>query len=176
MRTVGVFVDTCVVNRLLDIDKPEPDDPNYEEDRSYLTKIVENGIDRGAIRPFVNPTVRTEIDGTPDPARRQQLLEQFRRLHFAPFTTTVFPIHFPATFLTPVEKKVLEDILPSLGRKDLKVFADAMCSNRVEIILTTDRKHLANDKLRGLLREKDIDRKILVFTPKELHEHLQRLE
>lgn len=176
MRTIRVFVDTCIVNRLLDIDKPEPDDPNYEEDRSYLTKIVENGIDRGAIQPFVNPTVRTEIEGTPDPSRRQQLLEQFRRLHFTPFTTTVFPIHFTATFLTPEEKRVLEDILPSLGRKDLKILADAMSSDKIEVLLTTDRDHLANEKLRGRLRDKGVDKKMAILIPKELYEYLQRLE
>jgi predicted nucleic acid-binding protein len=176
MRTVGVFVDTCIVNRLLDIKDPTEHDRTWEEHRLYLHKLEEEFVKPGIIQLFVNPTVKTEIEKTTDPVRRQDLLEKFEELHFTPLGAAVFPITFPVTLLTGDQKEELDDLFPHLPEKDRKIFADAVCSTEVEILLTTDTDHLANDKLRRRLKEKGIDKKIMVVTPKELCEYLQRFE
>jgi len=177
LETMDVLIDTCTVNRLLDIDEPADGDRNYEEDRSCLSRITKEYVECGSVRLLVNPTVKSEIDKTPDAARRRELQEQFAQHLFTPFSAAVFPITFPVTFLTDEQKKALEDLfarLPVKYRKDRKIFADAMCNKEIAVLLTTDREHLANDTFRGLLRDKGLDSRVMVLTPRELLEHLQK--
>lgn len=177
MRTIGVFVDTSTVNRILDINVKKTKDPHDEEDRSYLCKILEQYIKSSIVCLFVNPTVKGEIENTKDPQKRERLLDLFNQFHFTPYNKTIFPFTFPATFLTEEEKETLEELLqdiPSL-KKDAKIFADAVFNSQIEVLLTTDRKHLAKDTFRNRLRSKGLDKKIKVFTPKEFFEHLQNV-
>ena len=153
MKSIGVFVDTSTVNRILDMDAEKTNDSQYEEDRDYLTKIVEQFAEAGVIRLFVNPAVELEIEQTIDKDRRTALMRVFHKLHFTPFNKSVFPWVFPVTFLRDEEKDKLVTLLnafPSF-EKDEKVFADAVFNPRIQIILTTDRKHFKAEKFSDFL-------------------------
>lgn len=177
MPTVNVFVDTCTVNRLLDIDNPRTHDATYESDRSCLYRIAEEYADHDIVRLFVNPTVKWEIEKTANLTRRKQLVQEFDRLHFMPFSTSVFPLLFPVTFVSTEVKQALDDIfacVPQEYKKDMKILADVMSSEEIEILLTTDREHLANDRFRSLVKQKSPDKKIAILTPRELLRRLAK--
>ncbi len=55
MRIINVFVDTSIVNRILEIDTSAVRDALYEEDRLYLSKIKESYVDKGIVQLIVNP-------------------------------------------------------------------------------------------------------------------------
>ena len=175
MKQVGVFVDTCTVNRILDMIEVKTHATVYEEDRLYLTKLVEQYVKDGIIYFIVNPSVKKEIERTINAQRRKDLLTTFNQLHFTFYNKTIFPIVFPATFLTQEEKEILEQLyrdLPQEFKKDEKIFADVIFNQQIEILLTTDREHLANHRFRNRLESTDLHRKIKIFTPKELFDYL----
>jgi predicted nucleic acid-binding protein len=178
MRTVKAFVDTSIVNRILDIEVVKPKDPKWEEDREYLLKILENYVEKGAVQFIVNPSVKQEVENTPDPPKKKKLLASFSQFRFTPYNKTTFPFTFPAYFVTEEEKRQLEDLSKQISgfAKDKKIFLDAMANSQAEVLLTTDREHLANEKLRNCLRTKGLDKQIKVFTPKEFFEYLQKGE
>ena len=177
MRTIGVFVDTSTVNRVLDMDK-EIHDSRGEEDRLYLSKIVKQYVKNDVVRLIVNPTVKQEIKKTTNLQRRDDLLMMFNQFHFTSYNKTIFPFVFPATFLVSEEKKTLKQLfegLPKGFKKDEKILADAVFNQQIELLLTADRKHLANDRFRNRLESVGLDKKIKVFTPKELFEYLKNM-
>ena len=179
MRTIGVFVDTSTVNRVLDMDMDKKlRDSMDEEDRLYLSKIVEQYVKNDIVRLIVNPTVKQEIKKTPDLQRRDDLLMKFNQFHFTSYNKTIFPFVFPATFLVSKEKETLKQLFESLPKgfkKDEKIFADAVFNQRIELLLTADREHLANDRFHNRLESIGLDKKIRVFTPKELFEYLKNM-
>ena len=175
MRTIGVFVDTSTVNRVLDMDKKLRASMD-KEDRLYLSKIVEQYVKNNVVRLIVNPTVKQEIKKTPDLQRRDDLLMKFNQFHFTSYNKTILPFVLPATFVASKEKEILKQLFegfPKEFKRDEKIFADAVFSQQVELLLTADRKHLANDRFRNRLESVGLDKKIKVFTPKELFEHLK---
>ncbi len=173
MRTIGVFVDTSTVNRILRIKEKRDKDTKWEEDREYLTRIVEQYVESGVVRLIVNPTVRMEIEATKGPRRRARLLQEFEKCRFTDYNITRFPFSFPAIFPTEEESKTLKEVFQDIPHFDGKIFADAVCNSQVEVLLTTDREHLANDTFRSRIQRQGLDKSIKVCTPKELFEHLQ---
>jgi predicted nucleic acid-binding protein len=177
MRTVKAFVDTSIVNRILDIEVVKPKDLKWEEDREYLFKIINNYIEKNIVQFIVNPSVKQEIKKTSDPRRREQLLALYNQFHFTAYNTTIFPFTLPATLLSKEQKEMLQlltSIMPKGFKRDEKIFADAIFNSQIEVLLTTDEEHLANDRFRNLLMNKGFDKKIKVFTPKEFFEYLQK--
>jgi len=141
MRTIGVFVDTSTVNRILRIKEKRDNNRKYEADREYLTRIVEQYVKSGVVRLIVNPTVRAEIENTEDAQIRERLLHLFDQLHFTPYNITIFPFSFPATFLSEEESKTLKEVFEvfkDMPPFDRKIFADAVCNSQVEVLLTTE--------------------------------------
>ncbi len=177
--TIGVFVDTSTVNRVLGTDTDrKPRGSMDEEDTLYLSKIVEQYARNDIVRLIVNPTVKQEIKKTPDLQRRDELLMRFNQFHFTSYNKTIFPFVFPATFLVSEEKETLKQLyeaLPKEFKKDEKIFADAVFNQETELLLTADRKHLANDRFRNRLESIGLDKKIKVLTPKELFEYLKNM-
>lgn len=180
MKTINAFVDTSTVNRILDIEVQKPNDRKWEENRACLSKIINNYCKRGDVQLFVNPSVEREIKNTKrDPQRRNRLLALFNRLQFTGNHKTVFPIilsdEHPVTFLSEEEKKTLKELYEDIAsfQKDEKILADAVFNPQIEVLLTVDEEHLANDKFRNLLKSKGLDKKIKVFTPKEFLDYLQ---
>lgn len=177
MRSIDVFVDTSTVNRMLDIEVRKDNDSQYEQDREYLTRIVEQYVKSDIVRLIVNPTVKAEIEKTKDDKTRASLLQQFAKFHFTLYNITIFPFSFPGTFLTEQRSKTLDLVSRGIPgfEKDRKIFADALFSPQIEVLLTTDREHLANDAFRRRIQRKGLHNNIKVCTPKELFEHLQNV-
>ena len=179
MRTIGVFVDTSTVNKFLDMYIGRKlHDSTDEQDRLYLSKIAEQYVKHDIVRLIVNPTVKQEIEKTSAPQRRDDLLARFNQFHFTSYNKTIFPLHFPATFLASKEKEMLKQIyesLPKEFKRDEKIFADAVFNQQIEFLLTIDRTHLAIDRFRNRLESVGLDKKIEVFTPEELFEHLKNM-
>ncbi|MBI4267895.1 MAG: hypothetical protein HY662_03820 [Chloroflexi bacterium] len=175
MKTINVFLDTSIVNRILDINCDKPDQREYEEDREYLPKIIENYVRKDVVQFFVNPSVKQEIEETSNLQRKMELLALSSQFHFTPFNKTVFPFVFPATFVIEEEKRMLEELRTNIKGfgKDAKIFIDAVANSQVEVLLTTDREHLACIKLHDYLTVKGLGVEIKIFTPKEFFEHLQ---
>jgi len=179
MRTIGVFVDTSTVNTVLNMDKKVPASSyNDKEDRLYLSKIVKQFVKSDIVRLIVNPTVEQEIKRTPDLQRRDDLLMKFNQFHFTSYNKTIFPFVLPATLFASEDKETLKQLfedLPKEFKKDKKILADAVFNQQIELLLTVDREHLANDRLRNSLESVGLDKKIKVFTPKELLEYLKNM-
>ncbi len=175
MKTIGVFLDNSIVNRILEIDTSEVKDALYEEDRLYLSEIM-GYVEKGIVNLIVNPSVKQEIENTRNPRRKEKLLALFSQFHFTPYNKWIFPIVFPVHFVTKEEKVVLGELRKKIKgfSKDAKIFLDAAANSQVEILLTTDRKHLACIELRDYIADKKLDAEIKIFTPKEFYEYLQK--
>jgi len=164
---INIFLDTNIIDRIWRIDEEIPSNCTYEEDRKFLKKILDICANNEETKLYVNPSVKMEIEKTEDKQKKKELLKVFEKYEFLPFNLTVFPFVFPATFISEEEVKKLEDLcnkLPGL-KKDMKIIADAGFCKTIDVLLTTDRKHLAN---------KGIQIKHLkIFTPKKLFEYLR---
>ncbi len=176
MKSVSVFVETSTTNRILDIDVKKAADVKREEDREFLSKILKNYVKKGVVKLIVNPSVKREIENTSDPQRKRRLLALFNQFCFMPYNKTIFPFTFPAYFVTKEEKKELGRLCKKIKgfEKDEKIFLDAVSNSQIEALLTTDRKHLARNEIHHYLKSKGLDKRIKIFTPKELFEDLQQ--
>ena len=167
MTTINVFIDTSTVNRILRITEAEDSNLKYEEDRLYLSKIIEDYVNKGLICLIVNPSVKDEIEQTKDAKEKAKLLALFNQLKFTPYNKTVFPFTFPAHFVSAEDEKMLKDIRAKIPgfEKDEKIFLDALSNSEIHVLLTTDRKHLA---------DKGLDTYgIPIFTPRQLFEYVR---
>ena len=163
----NIFLDTNIIERILRIDEEIPNNRTYEEDRKFLGKILDICANNEKIKLYVNPSVKMEIEKTRDNQKKKALLEIFEKYEFLPFNSTIFPCTLPATFISEEEGKKLEDVcnkIPGL-KKDVKIIADAGFSKTIDILLTTDRKHLANKGFQI--------NHLKIFTPKMLFEYLR---
>ncbi len=185
MRTINAFVDTSTLNRILRIEEKQPNNQKWEEDREYLPKVMEY-VEKGIVQLFVNPSVKQEIEATPDSQKRERLLALFNQYHYTPYNKTIWgrtrgvkspSFTFPATFVTNEEGKELEELCKEIKgfEQDEKIFLDAVSNSKVEVLLTTDRKHLATQEIWDYLKSKSLDKKMLVCTPKQFYEHLQKV-
>ncbi|MDD3421223.1 MAG: hypothetical protein PHS47_02845 [Methanocellales archaeon] len=67
MKKLNIFLDTCIVNYILDLDnEPRSGATHDEEDKRYLGKILNLYPKEGKIIFFVNPSVKAEINNTKD--------------------------------------------------------------------------------------------------------------
>jgi len=175
IEVIKVFADTSIINRILDIRITRPKDCRWEEDRQYLYRLQQDYIKKGVVNLTVNPSIKLEIEKTADPQRRKQLLALFNKFHFISYNKTIFPFRFPAHFVTGEEKSDLKELCrKSRGfKKDEKIFLDAVSSRCVEVLLTTDRKHLTTKETRNYLKDKGLDKVVKIMKPKELYEYLQ---
>lgn len=167
MTTINVFIDTSTVNRILRITEEESNNLGHEEDRMYLSKILEDYVNEGLICLIVNPSVKNEIEQTQDAKEKAKLLALFNQLKFMPYNKTVFTFTFPGNFVSEEDEKMLNDICAKIPgfEKDEKIFLDALSNSEIHVLLTTDRKHLA---------DKGLDTYgIPIFTPRQLFEYLQ---
>ena len=178
MKTIKVFIDTNIVNKILDINKKKSKDLTYEEDRLYLSKIEKEFADKNIVQLIVNPSVKQEIENTSCPKRKRELLALFNQFSFTDDNKAIFPASFPFKFVTEEEKLILRELRNQIKDfdKDAKIFLDAVSNSEVEVLLTTDREHLVCIKLRDYLADKRLDTEIKIFTPKEFYEYLQKVQ
>ena len=159
---MNVFVDSCIVNNVLDLEESRPD-PIWEENRKYLKRLLDGPVASGTMRLFINPTVMSEIEATPSPERRNALLSTVESFKFAEFNMTIFPFSFPSRFLSAEQKAEIQQLCvehPSLA-KDKKILADPAFNEDIDVLLTTDKD--LPDKVPRLGRVK-------IMLPKQLWE------
>lgn len=168
--------ESSIVNRILDIGVEKPNDTKWEEDREYLSKIIEEYVNKDIVKLFVNPSVKREIENTCNPQKKRRLLALFDQFYFTTYNKTAFPFTFPAHYVTEEEKRATEELRKNIKgfEKDVKIFLDAVGNSQVEVLLSTDREHLACIKLHDYLVDKRLDTEIKIFTPKEFYEYLQQ--
>jgi len=162
-RTVNVFADNCIVNRILDLEESRPDE-NWEEDRKYLMKLRYGPVASGKIKLFINPSVVSQVEATPDPERRKELMAVAEQFKFIEFNMTIFPFSFPAHFLSTTQKAEIQKLCmqhPALAR-DEKILADAAFNERIEVLLTTDRDLVGQGAQLG---------KVRIMLPKQLWDY-----
>ena len=166
---MNVFLDSCTVDSILDreVSKLEP---QGEEDRLYMKKLIEGPVADGIIKFFFNPTVREQITNIPDNKRERlnKLLATLQYLKFTEFNLTIFgptaktSFSFPAQFISQDQKTAIRQLCmkyPNL-RKDEKILADSAFNKDMDVLLTTDLK-LAKRKQFG---------RVKIMSPKELWE------
>ncbi|MFH0846947.1 MAG: hypothetical protein V1894_02670 [Chloroflexota bacterium] len=139
-----------------------------EQDAKYLKMLLTDYVTSSKVTFFVNPSVKQQVDNTKDEKRRAVLLVKFHELHFTEFNLTVFPFHFPATFISKEQANFIDQLCtkhPKLLR-DQKIIADAGFNDNIDVLLTTDKK-LANQ-----VRQVD---HVKFQLPKELWEDLTKL-
>lgn len=150
---MNIFLDTSIVNRILDLDETRPD-AHWEEDRAYLNNLLNGPVSGGTMTFLVNPTILSQIRDTPDFERRRRLSSVAERFRFTEFNVTIFPFSFPARFLSKEQKDEIQGICsryPSLVR-DQKILADAAFGEEIDVLLTTDRELAHKVPLLGRLK------------------------
>ena len=150
---MNVFLDTSIVNRILDLEEMRPD-AHWEQDREYLNNLLNGPVSGGSMTFLVNPTVMSQISDTPDFERRRRLSYIAERFRFTEFNMTILPFSLPARFLSEEQKVEIQGICsqyPSLIR-DQKILADAAFGEGIDILLTTDRELAHKVPLLGRLK------------------------
>ena len=157
---MNVFADTCIVNRILDLEATPPHS-KWEEDQEYLRQLLSGPVASGTMKLFINPTVISQIEATKDTERRDALLSTVQQFEFTKFNMTIFPFHFPAKFLSEAQKAESQQLCvtyPALER-DEKILADSAFNETIDVLLTTDR---------DLARKVPQLDKVKVMLPKQL--------
>ncbi len=139
---MNVFVDTSIVNYVLDLEEKRQNNPTKQEDIKYLKLLLGSPVATGDMTFYVNPSVKWQINNTPCKQRKEGLLTKFKEFQFIEFSSTSFPIVFPVVFMTEEQSALIKQLRtahPKLGR-DAKIMADAAFNNNMDVLLTTDRK------------------------------------
>lgn len=163
-QKLNVFLDTCIVNRVLDLQENRRDS-EWKEDREYLLKLRSGPVGLERMKFFVNPSVMSQIRATRNHERREALINTAAEFKFTEFNMTIFPFRFPARFLSPAQKGTVKQLCvqhPNL-RRDKKILADSAFNKDMDVLLTTDRDLAA---VRQLGRVK-------VMLPKELWDYYE---
>ena len=161
---INVFVDTSIINNLFDLEQPRDDHPTWTQNVEYIELLLSGPISSGKIVLYVNPSVKQQISNTPDAKRRQELLSRFDELKLEEFNLTRFPFSFPGTFASKEQVDLIDSICirhPKLER-DWKIIGDAAFNDKIDILLTTDKKLAHQVAKIG---------KVSFMLPKELWEH-----
>lgn len=142
-QRMNVFIDTCIVNRVLDLEASRTD-PKWQEDMEYLKRLLDGPVTHGNMKFIINPTVIRQVKATEDAERREALLSVVQEFKFTEFkfNVTIFPFSFPAHFLSTEQKVEIQKLCrdhPKLAR-DKKILADSAFNETIDILLTTDRK------------------------------------
>ena len=158
---MNVFLDTSIVNNLLDSDKPT-NDLTFRENVKYIELIMKSPVVVGV----VSPTVKQQLENTADSKRRERLISKFNEFHFKEFVGGLeFPLRFPLGFMSKQQEEIIEEVhnkRPAL-RSDLNIIKDAAFIKEIDVLLTTD-KDLAGLRMIG---------KVRFLRPKELWESIK---
>ena len=153
---MNVFFDSCIVNNLIDIGKPKCNLP-LQENAKYIELIIKSPEVVG----IVSPTVKRQLEMTPNKKRREGLISKYNEFHFKEFLAALeFPLRFPLTFMSKQQEEIITELYekrPPL-RPDLDIIRDAAFIEDIDVLLTADKK-LAGLKMIG---------KVKFLMPKEL--------
>ena len=157
---MNVFIDTCIVNYVLDLEESRTD-PKWQEDTEHLKRLLDGPVTHGNMKFIINPTVIRQVKATDDADRREALLSVVQEFKFTEFNVTIFPFSFPARFLSTEQKVEIQKLCrdhPKLAR-DKKILADSAFNDMIDILLTSDHKLARQGAQIGRVR---------VMLPKEL--------
>jgi hypothetical protein len=139
-RLMNVFIDTSIVNYMLELNKPRPNDTTWQDNIKYIEQLINGPVANGDIIFYVNPSVNSQINNTKNKKRKMVLLSKFKEFKFKEFNVTIFPFRFPATFISKKQSTMLNDLCtkhPALSN-DRKIIADSAFNKNIDVLLTTD--------------------------------------
>lgn len=139
---MNVFIETSIVNNLLDLEARRPNDATGQENTKYLELLLSGPVATKEMTFYVNPSVKWQINNTKDEQRKEALLAKFKEFQFTELNLTIFPFHFPAKFISEEQSALIEQLCkehPALSR-DRKIIADAAFNENIDILLTADKK------------------------------------
>ncbi|MFC1905529.1 hypothetical protein ACFLXL_01830 [Chloroflexota bacterium] len=137
---LNVFVDTSIVNNLLDLNETRLADATWEANIKFIRILINGPVASGKMSLYVNPSVKHQINSTPNKERRDGLLLKFEEFKFEEFNLTIFPFSFPARFIAKEQGELIDNLCkkyPNL-EKDRKIIADAAFNDKIDFLLTTD--------------------------------------
>ncbi len=139
---INVFLDTSIVNNLLDIDEKKSNDLTWEKDKRFIKLLIDKPVALGDIILYVNPSVKDQIANTKDMKRKEDLIIKFNEFRFEEYNLTIFPFTFPATFITQEQSDFIDGICKKYPKleKDRKIIAGSAFNNKINVLLTTDKK------------------------------------
>ena len=138
---MNVFVETSIVNNVLDLEEKRQNNLTWQENIKYLKLLLSGPVATGDVIFYVNPSVKWQINNTKVEQRKNGLLAKFEEFQFIEFNLTIFPFHFPATFVTEEQAALVDELCkehPALF-KDNKIIADAAFNDNIDVLLTTDK-------------------------------------
>ncbi len=138
---MNVFIETSIVNNVLDLEESRPNDTTGQENIKYLELLLSEPVVTGEMIFYTNPSVKWQINNTKDEQRKEGLLTKFKEFQFTEFNLTIFPFHFPATFISKEQSALINELCkehPALSR-DKKIMADAGFNENIDVLLTTDK-------------------------------------
>jgi len=138
---MNVFVETSIVNNVLDLEEKRQNNLTWKENIKYLKLLLGRPVATGDMVFYVNPSVKWQINNTKVKQRKEGLLDKFKEFQFIEFNLTIFPFRFPATFITKEQSVLIKQLCtahPALG-KDRKIIADAAFNKNIDVLLTTDK-------------------------------------
>lgn len=97
---MNVFIETSIVNNVLDLEERRPNETTGQENVKYLKLLLSGPVATGDMTFYVNPSVRWQINNTKDEQRKEGLLAKLKEFQFTEFNLTIFPFHFPAKFIS----------------------------------------------------------------------------
>lgn len=142
---MNVFIETSIVNNVLDLEESRPSDTTGQENSEYLKLLLSGPVATGEMIFYVNPSVRWQINNTKDEQHKEGLLAKLSEFEFTELNLTIFPFHFPAKFISKEQSALIDELCkdhPALFR-DKKIIADAAFNEYINVLLTTD-KNLAH--------------------------------
>lgn len=126
---------------------------------------LRNGpVASGKIKLFINPSVVSQVEATPDIKRRRELMAIAEQFKFTEFNMTIFPFSFSAHFLSTTQKAKVQKLCmqhPTLAR-DEKILAGAAFNERIEVLLTPDRDLVGQGTQLG---------KVRIMLPRQLQDY-----
>ncbi len=138
---MNAFIDTSIVNYVLDLDEYRLDDKTWQENINFLKLLLSWPVATGEMTFYVNPSVMWQIEKTKDEERRKRLQAKCKEFQFTEYNLTVFPFRFPAKFITEEQATLIEQLCnkyPALY-KDRKIIADGAFDEKIDVLLTTDK-------------------------------------
>ena len=139
---MNVFLDTSIVNYSLALTEQRPGNLTWQKHIKYLKLILDGPVTTGDMTLYINPSVINQINDTVDEKLKAELLAKCREYRYEEFNLSIFPLHFPVTFISDEQAAFIEQICkehPGLTR-DQKIIADAVFNDNIDVLLTTDRK------------------------------------
>ncbi len=85
---MNVFIETSIVNNVLDLEEHRPNNLTWQENIKYLRLLISEPVATGDIAFYVNPSVKWQINNTKVEQRKEGLLTKFKEFQFTDINIT----------------------------------------------------------------------------------------